>query len=210
MRKIRSDFFVRLTTASLALFLVYAPSAAAETPANSSYQESDVLPSINVMPDEGEGIEILVGGTTQFWAIPMLGEDALLDNGDVANAPGFRLRRARLGIAGTFPKYVTMELTLNPLDPHHAVHDANITYQPMAELGLVLGAAKVPYSRFQLDSSSKLRFYDRPMGTGEVAMDHRLGVAVQGSIAEGMLSYVAGIYNAAEAWVHPSSGCPRQ
>ena len=198
MRRLHSELLVHVPLACLLLALLAPGAALAEAPSAVSYQESDVLPSVNVMQEGSDAASLRVGGTIQLWAIPMLGEDALLDNGDAGNAPGFRLRRARLGMKGTFPKYVTMELTLNPLDPHHMVHDANITYQPMAEIGLVLGAAKVPYSRFQLDSSSKLRFYDRPMGTGEVSMDHRLGAALQGSIADGMLSYVAGVYNAAD------------
>lgn len=168
----------------------------AQEEAPQTYLPSDVIPS--VVAADGSSGTVRVGGMMQFWAIPMLGDDALVDNGDVANAEGFRLRRARLAISGDFPKYVSMNLTLDPLSSSNRVHDANIAYRPLDEIGLVFGSAKVPYSRMQMDSSSNLRFFDRPLGTGEVAIEHRLGVAMEGQFLDGAIGYVVGVYNASD------------
>ena len=189
---------IRKTLITLLAITLFSTPALAEDKETFAYQESDVMPKIPIGENQQE-YRTLAGASLQFWAVPLLGEDALLENGDVANAPGFRIRRARIGVIGFYPHNVSLELTIDPLDADHLLHDAHVNFQPMDELGLVLGVAKVPYSRYQLDSSSKLKFYDRPFGTGEVAIGHRVGAALQGAIAEGMLSYVAGVYNASDS-----------
>ena len=112
------------TTLTLGLALM-GGSAWGQDSSTPGYQDSDVMPTLSVTNSD-EDVSVRAGGMLQFWALPMVGEEALIDNGDVANAPGFRLRRARIGLAGMFPKYVSMELTIDPLDPHHMVHDAHL------------------------------------------------------------------------------------
>ena len=120
-----------------------------------SYQEGDVLPSISV--HEGENGNVRVGGTLQFWSIPYLGSESRLKNGDPADSAGFRMRRARLGLQGQYERFVSFHLTLDGL-ASPSLYEAYLDYRPLSELGLTLGSAKVPYSRFQLDSSSTMRF----------------------------------------------------
>jgi len=134
-------------------------------------------------------------------AIPWVGGDALVANGDVADEAGFRIRRVRLGLAGDLRRDVTFHLTLNPLgEADDLVHDARLTWSLMPALEIGLGTGKVPYARSTTESSSRLRFVDRPLGAGEVAIDHRLGLTVQGTVGDGMLGYVAGVYNASNTY----------
>ena len=178
--------------ASLSLFALTAYAA----PPSYSYQEGDVLPSVSVV--DGETGSVRVGGTLQFWTIPYLGNEARLQNGDPADSEGFRMRRARLGIRGEYERFVSFNLTLDGL-ASPGLYEAYLDYRPLSEIGLTLGSAKVPYSRYQLDSSSTMRFYDRPMATGEVAMNHRLGASLSGSAWGTVLSYVAGVYNPSDS-----------
>jgi hypothetical protein len=139
-----------------------------------------------------------LGASIQVMAIPLLGEDSLVSNGDPANAEGFRLRRARLGVQGMWAENLGMELVLDALDGEEGVHTAKVNWKIHDALRLALGTGKVPYARMAMDSSSRLRFVDRPVGTGELTPGHRLGFTLEGRCLDGALNYIAGVYNGSE------------
>jgi hypothetical protein len=174
------------------------PTPAAEeasTEQSASYVPQDLAPTIEVYRNGDQAVSI--GASTQIWGIPYLGEDALVANDDPSDNVGFRARRVRFGIQGDILKNVRFGLTLNALGSgDDIVHDVRLSWRPMDEIGLSIGSAKVPYGRSALESSSRLHFVDRPLGTGEVAIGNRLGLTIEGALFGGALGYVVGVYNA--------------
>ncbi len=186
------------TALLLGLLAAPAPPAAAGDEATTDLRsnvEADVAPTLEVYRRGCRALAL--GATTQLQAVPWIGEEALVDNGDAANEEGFRLRRLRIGLSGTVCRDVMLFVTLNPIGRGDAlVHDVRLLWQLHSLATLALGSAKVPYARMNLESSSKLRFSDRPLGTGDVALSGRLGAALEGRTRGGGLGYVAGVYNA--------------
>jgi len=131
-------------------------------------------------------------------ALPLLGDDSLVSNGDPANAEGFRLRRARFGVEGKWTGGLGIVLVLDALGGNQGVHEAKLNWKVHEALRLGLGTGKIPYARTAMDSSSRLRFVDRPMGTGELSPGSRLGFTAEGRFLDGAISYIGGIYNGTE------------
>ena len=83
----RSTQYLAFTLSLVFLGALPTLAGADEAPEDSgadSYLMRDVHPSLQAV--EGENGSIAVGGMLQFYAIPELGEDALRDNGDAADA----------------------------------------------------------------------------------------------------------------------------
>ena len=168
---------------ALALVTLFAApiSVAADDGNPASYIPHDLDPSLEVF--RGGDRWLSLGASSQIWTLPFIQDEALVANGDPANEVGFRLRRVRLGAQGGLAENVTFNLTLNPLgSDDKLVHNVRMTWHAHDAAAISLGTGKVPYSRTATESSSSLHFYDRPVGTGEMTIGHRLGLTVEGSL----------------------------
>ena len=137
-------------------------------------------------------------GLVQAQAAPWVGEDTLIQDGDLAEEPGFRLRRARFGLKGKAWKVMDFEISTQADVYGIDLLDAWIGYRLGTELGFTLGAKKVPFSRFTLMGSGKGALIERPMGTTAMAPDRQLGFTLEGEVADGAFGYAVGVYNGFE------------
>jgi hypothetical protein len=110
----------------------------------------------------------------------------------------FDLRRLRLKF-----QYVPsdigacVELACDRLTP--AVENAYIQYKVMTELRFVAGLRKMPFSREELTSGSKLLMVEHAMTTDTFGnhgyLGHDIGFAVEGDVLRQHLGYAVGVYN---------------
>jgi hypothetical protein len=166
-----------------------------------SLLESDVEPTLSVV--RTDDIEVRVGGLVQVHAAPYVGDDALVENGDPATRPGFRLRRSRVGFEGRFRQPLRIELVIDMLEADEdegSVSDARLHYDWRPELRFSLGVGKVAFSRGSLESSRRLPVIERPLVVTEIAPDRRLGANLEGALLGGSLVYVAGLANGSEGF----------
>ena len=139
----------------------------------------------------------------QVQAAVFVGDEALVDNGDVANTEGFRLRRARIGLHGSFTDQLSLNVVLRLNDilaGGNVLDAANIVYRPAPFLNLAIGTAPLPFSRGSMTSSSQLMAIERPMSVNEMNPGSQLGVAVFGGLGGGIFEYAGGIYNGAPGY----------
>lgn len=179
------------------------PDAALEAvrTAGTEVTRDDVEPSITVF--EGDDVEVSIGGLIQVHLAPWVGDDSLLTNDDAATREGFRLRRARLGVAGTFGGDVRLLVVVNPLesDPDvGTVSDASISLEITPGVRLGVGTTKVPLSRAGLESSSSLATIERPLTARTLVPDRRLGATLEGSVLDHRLGFLAAFMNATEGY----------
>ena len=167
-----------------------------ETPAPviETYVPADLTPTLELFRSGDRSLTM--GASMQVFAIPYIREDALVSNGDAGNEEGFRLRRTRIGLSGTLMENVSFDLVLNPLNKDDLIHNAHLNWSLHSAARFSIGSVKVPYSRSAVESSGRLHFADRPLGTGDLALGHRLGVTMEGRLWDGAFGYVAGVYNA--------------
>lgn len=166
-----------------------------------SLVEEDVAPSLSVV--RTEDVEIRIGGLLQIHAAPYVGDDALIENGDPATRPGFRLRRARVGFEARFRQPFRIEMVIDLLEADEdegTVSDAKLHYDLMPELQFAVGVGKVAFARGSLESSRLLPVIERPLAVNAIAPDRRLGANVEGGLLGGQLVYVAGLHNGSEGF----------
>jgi hypothetical protein len=147
---------------------------------------------------EESNLDLDYVGLIQVQAAPWVGADNLIQDGDVAEEAGFRLRRARFGLKGKAWKMMEFEVSTQADVTGIDLLDAWIGYRLGTEVGLTLGAKKVPFSRFALMGSGKGALIERPMGTTAMAPGRQLGLTVEGDIGDGMFGYAIGAYNGFE------------
>ncbi len=145
-------------------------------------------------------------GLLQVQFAPFVQDDARRSNGDAADALGFVLRRARLGIDGELVGGVTYGLQYEFFDGSidgeggSRLLDATIGYTrfPLAEM--TFGAQKVPFSKVALTSAANLQLVERPFSTRQIATfpplvpDRQLGAVVSGDLI-GAAEYAVGVFN---------------
>ncbi|HEU5060125.1 MAG TPA: porin [Kofleriaceae bacterium] len=166
-----------------------------------SLLESDVEPTLSVV--RTDAVEVRVGGLVQVHAAPYVGDEALVENGDPATRPGFRLRRSRVGFEGRFKEPLRIELVIDLLEADEdegSVSDAKLYYDWRPELRFSLGVGKVAFARGSLESSRRLPVIERPLVVTEIAPDRRLGANLEGAVLGGNLVYVAGVANGSEGF----------
>lgn len=185
-----------MRTVLLALPLLVAPVAWAGEPAG-GYVPADVQPEFTIPGADGRSLRL--GLQAQLWAIPYLGADAAMENGDPANGLGFRARRAKLGLIGTLSPRLQVITVLDPLAEESMLSDLRLRYRWRRSIHLGFGSSEVPYAQSNLISSSDLKFIDRPLGTGELAIGQRLGLTGEGRYWGGKLGWILGVYNGSEA-----------
>lgn len=145
---------------------------------------------------DNESLQLGVRGLAQFYAIPFVGEHALLDDADVADPfPGMRFRRLQLGLEGRAAgSKVAFGLYLD-LANAPTVVQARIAYTFAAPLTVEAGVLPVPFSKSAILSSGDLSFSERPHAVVRLIPDAQPGLALLGAVAEGKVSYRAGVFN---------------
>lgn len=137
----------------------------------------------------------------QAQVTPYVGKNVSFAAGDIAERPGFRLRRARFGVGGTYESMLEVKLTgeLNTdAQATITLHDAWFGVRPWKALGAYMGILEVPYSRSAMGPTAATVFVDRPLAVRAMAPYHQLGMLVSGSVASGKLQYAAGVFNGFE------------
>ncbi len=164
-------------------------------------------------PVEGQSLEqVLERGAARFETGPFhaalhgriqawggwVGDDALRSNGDSMQQPGFRLRRARLGVEGGFEDWLRFEVELDAFDQERTggpLHEAYVDFRPIRYVGAVAGFQKFPFSYSETRSSARLAHLDRSLGTYAMAPSSTMGVVVYGEPWLGHLRVSAGVFN---------------
>jgi hypothetical protein len=164
-------------------------------------------PSSEPGPAEGRPLKLSANGFT-VWPVallqtqitPYVGKDASFLAGDIAERPGFRLRRARFGVGGSYDELIELEVSGEVYTERQTVitlHEAWVGVKPKPYFGASMGILPVPFSRSALISSADTALIDRPLAVRALAPFHQLGALVGGSIAE-RFHYSLGIYNGFE------------
>jgi phosphate-selective porin len=143
-----------------------------------------------------------VGALIQVQGAFYVGDEAAIVNSDPADTEGFRIRRARFGLAGTLLRHVGYYLAVDLKDTVTAalggdlgteILDAKIEWTRYPWAHLVVGLTKIPFSTFNLQSSSRLTLIERPLTTRLLAPEYRVGLGAEGQVFG--LRYAAGLYN---------------
>jgi hypothetical protein len=174
---------------------------AAPPPRLRSLIGEDIEPTVEVL--KTNLVELRVGGLVQVHVVPWAGDEALIENGDVATRAGFRLRRVRFGFESVFDRRLGIILSLNPLESDTeggTISDAKITYDYESYVRLAFGAGKVPFARGALISSRRLTTIERPLSVLELTPARRLGVTAEGRLWEEKIGFLAGLMNATEGF----------
>ncbi len=162
-----------------------------------------IAPAANAGENDDASLVVVDGGFAQFTLngllqtqfVPFLGEDARLSSGDPADAPGVRLRRARLGVSGWAWGMVDWELSMQASSGGMELLDAWVGYRGLTGIGFVVGARKVPFSRFAMMGAGDSALVDRPLGVQAMAPFRQVGMTVEGDIGNGILNWSLGVYN---------------
>ena len=141
-------------------------------------------------------VTLQVGGVVQVQAGFYVGDEADMAEHDPMDTEGFRIRRARLAFGGYFLRhwkyYLAADFKEAVVDGNEVL-DAKITWTRFSFARISVGLDKVPFSRFAMNSSSRLTMAERPLSTTKIAPDRRVGLTVAGDFAG--LEYAAGVYN---------------
>ena len=156
---------------------------------------------MSVLPETGAIFSINRGssslgiiGSMQLLAIHYIADPmASIESHSIANAEGFRLRRARFGIGGNLPFYFGYRLIFELGDEGANILDANLSFEPFSLVRVTAGALKVPFSRIMMQSSEYQTFLQRPYIVRSVAPDRALGLEVSGQMT--WFTYNIGIFN---------------
>ncbi|WP_437958028.1 porin [Sorangium sp. So ce119] len=175
-----------------------APPAAAPAPAG-----SDAAPGAD--GSSGPPFQLSVGRLllaplvlVQAQAVPYAGDDAFLQAGDVAEGQGFRMRRARVGFAGTLAGYVPFAVSgelAAGADASARLSEAWIGYAHFPFAQLYFGAHDVPFSRSAMTGAGEGALIERPLAVRAMAPFRQVGLHVEGHFRDRAFSYFAGMFN---------------
>jgi hypothetical protein len=134
----------------------------------------------------------------QVHATPYAGEDSFHQAGDIAERPGFRLRRARFGLGGDLLRQIDFALSgqIGSEDEGTLlVHDAWAGYTGLPYLQVFAGAKDVPFSRSALTGAGDGALIERPFAVRAIAPFKQVGIQLGGKVARGAFQYQAGMFN---------------
>ncbi|WP_437577328.1 porin [Sorangium sp. So ce887] len=134
----------------------------------------------------------------QAQAVPYVGEHAFLQAGDVAEGQGFRVRRARVGFAGTLAGYVPFAVAGELAAGEGAsprLSEAWIGYAHFPFAHLYFGAHDVPFSRSAMTGAGEGALIERPFAVRAMAPFRQVGLHVEGHFRDRAFSYFAGMFN---------------
>ncbi|WP_437281359.1 porin [Sorangium sp. So ce375] len=132
-------------------------------------------------------------------AAPYVGDDALTQAGDVAEQPGFRLRRARAGLRGDVAGLVRFALSTELAEDDAGtarIHEAWAGVMAARALEVIAGARTVPFSRSAMTGAGDGALAERPLAVRAIAPFTQVGIQAEGHFEDRAFSYHAGVYNA--------------
>lgn len=182
------------------------PKPAAPAPAAAGPHTVDVtLEDSALAPGWRKRIRVMLGPLElaplvllQAQASPYIGEDSLNQAGDIAERPGFRLRRAQLGLRGRLRDQVALAISsdLNGDDDGALrLHDAWAGYTGTPAAQVFAGARAVPFSRSAMTGAADGALIERPLAVRAMAPFTQMGIQVEGHFLNDAFSYHAGAYN---------------
>ncbi|MBM4319999.1 MAG: hypothetical protein FJ125_08550, partial [Deltaproteobacteria bacterium] len=128
-----------------------------------------------------------------------VGADALPEEGDLMQEPGFRLRRARLGLDGSLIRPITFGLEMDLYDEERAggpLYEAWVDATLRSGFfGGTLGVQKLPYSQGEGLSSVYLTHLERPLAVLAMSPAQVMGLTLHGQPWPGHVFLSAGLYN---------------
>ncbi|MBI4954629.1 MAG: hypothetical protein HY908_21570 [Myxococcales bacterium] len=140
----------------------------------------------------------------QAQAAPYVGPDSLFQTGDLAERPGFRLRRADFGLAGELFERVRFAASAEVSSDEGgsiAVKDAWLGYTEVPYVQAFVGARTVPFSAAALLGAGGTALFDRPLVVRAMAPFNQVGATVEGVVEAGetgearAFEYAVGLYN---------------
>ncbi|WP_437783984.1 porin [Sorangium sp. So ce1097] len=132
-------------------------------------------------------------------AAPLVGDDALIQAGDSAEQPGFRLRRVRAGLYGDVAGLVRFAISTELAGGNEGtarVHEAWGGVTAMPALEVYAGARTVPFSRSAMTGAGDGALTERPLAVRAIAPFTQVGIQAEGHFQDRAFSYHAGVYNA--------------
>lgn len=134
----------------------------------------------------------------QVQASPYVGKNASFLGGDIAERPGFRMRRSRLGVGASYEGLLKAEIQAELLTNAQVtilLNQAWIGVTPKPWFGAYIGLLDVPFSRSSLIPAADTALIDRPLAARALAPQQQLGAYAHGLLAGGKLQYYLGVYN---------------
>ncbi len=131
------------------------------------------------------------------------------DDGGIKGNDGFILRRARPILQGTVFHDVDFLFVPDFGGSSAQIFDAYLNYRFRPELQLQAGKFKVPVGLEHLQSDINTMFNERALAT-DLVPNRDLGAELHGDLFGGVISYAAGIFNAAPDYSSPSANADFQ
>ncbi|MBK8253982.1 MAG: hypothetical protein IPK82_15130 [Polyangiaceae bacterium] len=144
------------------------------------------------------GFSIWPLALVQAQAAPYVGKNSSFLAGDIAEHPGFRIRRARLGVAANYESLLKAEIQAELLTNAQVtllLNQAWVGVTPKSWFGAYMGMLDVPFSRSSLSPAADTALIDRPLAVRALAPNQQLGIYAHGLFAKGLLQYYLGVYN---------------
>lgn len=181
---------------ALAATLAFAATLTAPAPAARAEEDESLKGDLVVI--DGGFAQIALMALVQPQLALYAGPDNLIQDGDPAERIGVRLRRARLGVGGWAFGMFDFSLGIELADLQVDILDAWVGYRQFSVLGAVLGAHKVPFSRYALTGSDRGSLIERPMSVDAIAPYRQVGLTLEGEVGDGLAHYWLGVYNGFE------------
>ncbi|MBI2903319.1 MAG: hypothetical protein HYY12_07010 [Candidatus Methylomirabilis oxyfera] len=115
-----------------------------------------------------------------------------LDGSDLRN--NFLVRRGRIGLLGTFYKYIDLFVEADFGQGAAVLTDGYLEFRYWPELRLRAGQFKVPFSYEELFSDNTIDFVERSVADN-LTPSRDLGAMLHGSLFGGVVYYAGGIFN---------------
>lgn len=161
--------------------------------------ENDVDPDLaRPLVARHAGFSLWPIALVQVQATPYVGDNASFLNGDIAEHPGFRMRRSRLGVGATWESILKAEIQAELLTNAQVsllLNQAWVGFTPKSYIGAYMGFLDVPFSRSSMSPVADTALIDRPLATRAFAPQQQLGMYLQGSVLDTKLQYTLGVYN---------------
>lgn len=147
---------------------------------------------------QAAGFSIWPIALIQIQASPYAGQNSSFVAGDIAERPGFRMRRSRLGVGASYEGLLKAEIQAELLTNAQVtilLNQAWIGFTPKPWFGAYAGLLDVPFSRSSLIPAADTALIDRPLAARALAPQQQLGAYAHGLLASGKFQYYLGVYN---------------
>ena len=144
--------------------------------------------------------ELELHGRLNVWG-GWLGADSRMSEGDKMDQPGFRLRRARLGVEGQILQPLTYKIEMDLFDKSMSggpLYQAWVDFTPIQYIGLKVGFMEFPLVRGMDAGSFGLAHIDRAVGIYAMSPTNSLGAVLHSEPWKDHLVISFGVFNGLE------------